>query len=158
VVGGDNGSLRLQPESMPQPDAFLRILESHRGRTKLSADRYIEGGPELVAEVAVTNVGYDLNIKLPLYRANGVQEYVVWRVADQAVDWFVLRGDRYDRLPLTPPGVYRSEVLPGLWLDAAALVRGDMPGVIRALQQGVSSPEHAHFVQKLQQRAAQSGP
>jgi len=79
VVGGDNGSLRLEPESMPQLDAFLRILETHGGRTKLSADRYLEGGPELVAEVAGTNVGYDLNVKLPLYRANGVQEYVVWR-------------------------------------------------------------------------------
>src|SRR5271165_5654942 len=29
VVGSDSGSVRLHPESMPQPDLFLRILETH---------------------------------------------------------------------------------------------------------------------------------
>ena len=158
VVGSDNGSVRMEPESMPQPDAFLRILETHCGKSKRTPDRYIEGGPELVAEVAVTSAKYDLNIKLPLYRDNGVLEYLVLRVEDRAVDWFVLRGDAYERLPLAPDGVYRSEILPGLWLDAHALFRGDLPAVMRALQQGVSSPEHAAFVQRLQQAAAQQPP
>ena len=157
VAGSDNGSIRLEPESMPQPDAFLRILETHGGRSRRSPDGYIEGGPEFVAEVAVTNVGYDLNVKLPLYRDNGVQEYVVWRVAERAVDWFVLRGDRYERLPLTPPGLYCSEVLPGLWLDPQALIGGDMAGVMRTLESGLSSPEHAHFLQRLPQAAAPPG-
>jgi Uma2 family endonuclease len=158
VVGSDNGSIRMEPESMPQPDAFLRILETHGGKLKRTPDRYIEGGPELAAEVAVTSAKYDLNIKLPLYRDNGVQEYLVWRVVDRAVDWFVLRGDTYERLPLSADGIYRSEILPGLWLDAGALFRGDLPAVMQALQQGVNSPEHAAFVQKLQQAAAPQQP
>ena len=157
VVGSDNGSIRLEPESMPQPDAFLRILESHGGRSRLSPDRYLEGGPELVAEVAVSSVAYDLKVKMPLYRDNGVQEYLVWRAADRTVDWFVLRGADYERLPLTPQGLYQSEILPGLWLDTQALLRGALPAVMRTLQQGVSSPEHAAFVQRLQQAAASHG-
>jgi Uma2 family endonuclease len=152
VVGSDNGSIRLEPESMPQPDLFLRILETHGGRSRRTPDRFIEGGPELVLEIAVTNAAYDLNVKLPLYQRNGVREYVVWRVEDQAVDWFVLRDGQYQRLALTE-GVYHSEGLPGLWLDPAALIGGDATQLVRVMQQGIASPEHADFVQRLQQVA-----
>ena len=60
----------------------------------------------------------------------------MWRVADQAIDWFVLRNDCYERLKLDTEGRYRSEVFPGLWLDPAALVRGDMARHATAWQQG----------------------
>src|SRR4051812_20108352 len=35
TAGGDNGSLRLDLDNMPQPDAFLRILESHGGQSRI---------------------------------------------------------------------------------------------------------------------------
>jgi hypothetical protein len=44
----------------------------------------------------------------------------------------------------------RSEVFPGLWLDAAALVRGELATVLAIVQQGLGSPEHAAFVARLQ--------
>jgi Uma2 family endonuclease len=157
VVGSDNGSIRLEPESMPQPDLFLRILETHGGRSRRTADGYIAGGPELVVEVAVTNVNFDVTVKLPMYQRNGVREYVVWRVADQAVDWFILREGQYQRLPLTE-GVYRSEVLPGLWLDPVALVGGDVARLVQVVQRGIASPEHAGFLQRLQAQAEQTTP
>ena len=40
------------------------------------------------------------------------------RVLDHAVDWFVLRETEYQRLAPDAAGIYRSEVFPGLWLDA----------------------------------------
>lgn len=46
--------------------------------------------------------------------------------------------------------MYRSHVLPGLWLDAAALLRGDLATVARVAQEGIGSAEHAAFVAKLQ--------
>jgi Uma2 family endonuclease len=149
VRGGDNGTLRLDVGSRPQPDAFLIILPTHGGQVRIDADGYIVGAPELVAEVAATNANYDLHDKLNAYQRNGVREYVVWRVFDRAIDWFVLRGVRYDRLPPGPDGLFRSEVLPGLWLDPAALIGGDMPAVARAAQHGTASPEHAAFVARL---------
>jgi Putative restriction endonuclease len=94
--------------------------------------------------------------KLHVYRRNAVQEYVVWRVEDRAIDWFVLREGRYEPLPLTPAGVCQSRILPGLWLDAAALLRGDLLGVFHVVQQGLSSPEHATFIAGLQDAAAQA--
>jgi Uma2 family endonuclease len=154
VVGGDNSSLRLDLANMPQPDAYLRILQTHGGRARVSRDRYIEGSPELVGEVAVSSANFDLTVKLPMYRRNGVLEYVVWRVLDQAIDWFVLHGNDYERLPRTPEGYYRSEVLPGLWLDPDALAHGDMATVGHVAQLGIGSPEHRAFVEKLAAEAA----
>jgi Uma2 family endonuclease len=153
VRGGDNGSLRLDLDNEPQPDAYLMILPTHGGQAGISTDRYVEGAPELVAEVAASSVSYDLHDKLNAYRRNEVREYVVWRVLDRAIDWFVLREGRYDRLPPDEAGLYKSEILPGLWLDAAALVHGDLASVLRSLQQGLASAEHAAFVAQLLQKA-----
>lgn len=151
VVGGDNGTVRLDLENEPQPDAVLIIDPGCGGQAVISADDYLENAPELVAEVAASSVSIDLNTKLRVYRRNGVREYLVWRVQDQAIDWFVLRQGDYERLSLNAAGHYQSEVLPGLWLDPAALTRFDLAAVLQVLQQGLASPEHAAFVAKLQQ-------
>src|SRR5262249_23198581 len=149
VEGGDNGTLRLDLDNEPQPDAFLRILRTHGGQSREDKDGYITGAPELVAEAALGSVSIDLNAKLEAYRRNGVREYVVWRIEDGAIDWFVLRRARYRPLPRTSAGFYQSEILPGLWLDPEALMRGDLLTVHRVVQQGLATPEHASFVNKL---------
>jgi Uma2 family endonuclease len=152
--GGDNGTLRLDLDNEPQPDAFLRILPTHGGQARVDEDGYVVGAPELVAEVAVSSASIDLHAKLNVYRRNGVREYVVWRVQDQSLDWFVLREGRYEELPRSASGYFQSEALPGLWLDAAALLRGDLAAVFGVVQQGLASPEHAAFAARLQQSAA----
>jgi Uma2 family endonuclease len=105
---------------------------------------------ELIAEVAATSESYDLHDKFRAYQRNGVLEYVLWRVSDRAVDWFALRNDRYERMPLSAAGHYQGQAFPGLWLDPAALIRGDLAQVMAVLQQGLASPEHADFVRRLQ--------
>jgi Uma2 family endonuclease len=154
VRASDNATLREVDEmSEPQPDSFLRILPEFGGQSRVSADGYAEGPPELIGEVAASSANYDLHDKLDVYREAGVKEYIVWRVWDAAIDWFVLRGGNYDRLAPTAAGVYQSTVFPGLWLDAAAMIRGDMQQVLKVAQEGLASLEHANFVQKLQQAA-----
>jgi Uma2 family endonuclease len=148
---GDNGSVRLDLDNEPQPDAAMIINPSHDGRVQLSPDDYVVGAPELVAEVAASSAAIDLNTKLRVYRRNNVREYIVWRVLDLAIDWFVLRQSQYDRLPLASAGLYQSEVFPGLWLDPAALARFDLAAVLQVLQQGLASPEHVAFVTRLRQ-------
>lgn len=155
IEGGDNGSLRLDMEKEPQPDAYLIVLPSHGGKVVIDDDDYITGGPELVAEVAASSVSIDLNGKRGAYCRNGILEYIVWRVEDGQIDWFILREGRYERLPIGADGIYRSETLPGLWLDSAALVSGNMQRVAEVVQQGIASPEYAAFVTRLQQAAAQ---
>jgi hypothetical protein len=158
VVGGDNGTLRLDLDNAPQPDAFLRIRASHGGQARVDADGYVVGAPELVAEVAASSVSLDLHAKLHVYRRHAVREYLVWRVEDRAIDWFTLREGRYEPLPLTPPDLYQSRVLPGLWLDPAALVRGDLRRVFEVVREGLAGTEHAAFVARLEAAATQGPP
>jgi Uma2 family endonuclease len=146
VEGADNATARLDLENEPQPDALLLIDPARGGQARISADDHIEAAPELVAEVAASSASYDLHTKLDVYRRNGVREYIVWRVLDRQIDWFALRGDRYERLAPGPDGLLRSEVFPGLWLDPEALLRGDLARVLAVVQQGTASPEHAAFV------------
>ena len=44
------------------------------------------------------------------------------------------------------------DVFPGLWLDPAALIRGDLAHALKVLQQGLATPEHAAFIEQLQQK------
>jgi Uma2 family endonuclease len=155
VEGSDNATLRLDLDNEPQPDTFLRILPGLGGQS-WDDGGYVGGAPELVAEVTASSASYDLHDKLRAYQRNGVREYVVWRVEDRAIDWFVLREDHFERLPLGTDGCYRSEVFPGLWLDPAALLAGEIQRVMAVLQQGLASPEHADFAAKL--RAAATKP
>jgi Uma2 family endonuclease len=149
VEAGDNGSIRLDLDNEPQPDAYLIIQPECGGRVQISEDDYVEGAPELVGEVASSSVSYDLGKKLEVYRRSGVREYVVWRVLDRQVDWYVNRGGRFELVPPPANGIFRSETFPGLWLDATALVRRDGAAVQATLQQGLNSPEHADFVARL---------
>ncbi|MGO9600026.1 MAG: Uma2 family endonuclease, partial [Isosphaeraceae bacterium] len=82
VEGGGNGTVRLDLDNEPQPDVYLMIAPEQGGQAKLSADDYVEGAPELVAEVASSSASYDLHVKLHVYRRSGVREYLVWRVLD----------------------------------------------------------------------------
>lgn len=109
----------------------------------------MRGAPELIAEVSASSASYDLHDKLAAYRGNGVREYLVWRVWDAAIDWYVLREGRYERLDATPGGWLESELFPGLWLDAPALVRRDLARVLDVFSEGLASAEHAAFVGRL---------
>jgi Uma2 family endonuclease len=149
VIGADNTSVRLDLDNEPQPDAVLFIDPENGGQARITTDDYVENAPELVAEIAASSASYDLNTKLNVYRRNGVREYIVWRVLDRQIDWFVLREGEFVRLPLDDAGVYRSEVFPGLWLDPAALLRGDTKSAQATLQRGLASGEHADFVERL---------
>ena len=147
VSGGDDTTVRLEAENELQPDAHLRIDVG--GQSRVDADDYIEGAPELAVEVTASTASYDMHAKKRAYQRNGVREYLVWRTDDEAIDWFALHRGRYRRLKPGPDGVLRSDVFPGLWLDPAALLSGDLATVLRVLQRGLSSPEHAAFVKRL---------
>jgi Uma2 family endonuclease len=149
VEASDNSTARLDLANVPQPDGLLFIDPARGGRARLSTDDYIEGSPELVAEVSASRVSIDLNTKLIVYQRNAVQEYIVWRVQDREIDWFVLRDSQYERILPDADGILHSTVFPGLWLDPAALVRGDLATVLAVLQRGLVSPKHAAFVERL---------
>ena len=149
VRHGGNATVRLDWDTEPQPDALLRVEAAGRANSRISADDYVEGAPELVAEISSSTVSYDLHDKMDAYRTAGVKEYLVWRVEDQEFDWFLLRDGEYVRIPPGADGVYESRTFPGLRLAVTALLTGDMAQVMGALQKGLDAAEHAEFVASL---------
>ncbi len=145
---------RLSKTSEVQPDTCLRILETNGGTSHIDAYRYIAGSPELLGEIANSSKSYDRTMKMPIYKRDGIREFILWRVEDNAIDWFILRNDDYELLVADAAGIIRSETFPGLWLDVDAMLRRDGVQVLKVLQQGIASPEHAEFVERLRINAA----
>ena len=146
VETGDNPTVRLDPENEPQPDLVLMKTAARGGQARISADDYIEGAPELAVEIVGSSRAYDLHQKKGAYLRNGVREYLVWITPEQRLLWWEWRTGEYHEIPAAAEGWLKSRAFPGLWLDAPALLRGDMKAVLSALQRGLASPEHAAFL------------
>jgi Uma2 family endonuclease len=148
VVAGGNATAILGERSEPQPDLVLRILPEYGGESRLNEGEYVEGAPELLAEVAYSSRDIDLNEKRDDYQRAGVAEYLVLCVAEQELHGFGFRAGQ----PLRPNrrGLWRSKVFPGLWLDGPALLARDSARLIAGVQRGLASREHAAFVKRLQ--------
>jgi Uma2 family endonuclease len=136
-------------DNEPQPDGLLMIDPKYGGQARISDDDYVENSPEFVGEISSSSASVDLHAKFHVYRRNGVREYLVWRVLDREIDWFVLRGGQYERQTPDADGLARSEFFPGLWLDVEAMLRGAMARVLAIVRAGLASPEHAAFVERL---------
>jgi Uma2 family endonuclease len=149
TASGDNTTARLDLDNEPQPDALLIIEPRAGGQTKILEDDYIEGAPELIAEISASTVSFDLHTKFNVYRRCGVKEYVVWRVLDRAIDWLVLAAGAYERHNVDADGLLKSVTFPGLWLNAEAMIQLDLARVLADLQRGIAGHEHAEFVKRL---------
>ena len=87
----------------------------------------------MIVEVAASSASYDLHDKMEAYRRAGVQEYIVWQVLEDRIDWFRLRDGAYVALAPGGRGIVSSEVFPGLRLNVPAMLAGDRAAVLRAL-------------------------
>ena len=145
----NNGTVRLDDENVVQPDVFLRIVSDTRGASSLSDDGYIHGTPELVVEIAGKSVSFDLFGKLDTYRRCGVQEYLVWQIYENRLDWFELQAGAYLSVEPDAAGILQSRVFPGLHLAPDALLTGNLSEVLEVLQHGIQTRWHESFVQSL---------
>lgn len=148
VEAGDNATIILGEESEPQPDLALRLLYEYGGQSQVNEDEYVEGAPELLAEVAYSSRSIDMNQKRQDYEAAGVLEYLVLCIEERELHWFHFPSGE----SITPnrQGVFRSRVFPGLWIHGPALMDRDSARLVKVVQQGVASREHGAFVKRLQ--------
>ncbi len=142
----DNATSILDEESEPQPDLALRILPEYGGASREDEEQYIQGAAELIVQVSHSSLRLDLGSRRRHYQAAGAKEYLVVSVAEEVLHWFDFDSDRPIR---AVRGIHRSRIVPGLWLDAGALFRGDIPGLTEVVQQGIASQAHAAFVNRL---------
>jgi Uma2 family endonuclease len=128
----DNATVLLDPDNELQPDVML-WREAPDG-PRLNDQGYLEGAPQLVIEVAASSASYDLHDKLRAYERNRVQEYIVWRVLNQRIDWFRWQEGRFVPVEPDPNGVIESTAFPGLRLHVAKMLAGDLAGVLAELE------------------------
>jgi Uma2 family endonuclease len=133
VEVADNTTLRLDLANEPQPDiAMFRSPESG-GQARVDEDDFLAGAPELVIEIASSSRSYDLHVKREVYRRHGVREYVVFRVDDGEVDWFLLEDGEFVAQAPDETGVLSSRVFPGFRLHVPALLAADRALLARTL-------------------------
>jgi Uma2 family endonuclease len=153
----NDATVKLDDLAEPQPDCQLRIPSELGGQTHLDEKRYITGAPELIVEIARSSRSYDLKQKKADYERAGVVEYLVVELGPNRIHWFARRANRFHKLPPGPDGIYRSNVFPGLWLDAESLFAEDRHRLIEVLKQGLATPEHAAFVARLAKARRRAG-
>lgn len=150
VDSADNATAILGDDKEPQPDVAMRILREYGGQARLNAEGYLVGAPELAIEVAHSTVSIDMHLKKADYRQAGVLEYLVVCALEQVLHWFNFQKRR--QLKPDVQGIYRSQVFPGLWIDGPALLARNGKRLLEVVQQGLASPEHAAFVQRLERQ------
>ena len=152
TTAGAHSSIRVDDANELQPNVAL-YTEHGPNRAVCDADDVLSSAPGFAADVVMRDKADVIPIRRRVHARFGTREYLVWRVEDEVVEWYSLRSGDYVALTPDPAdGLLKSETFPGLWLDPAALVRGDLAAVLAALARGLASPEHAAFVAALAAR------
>lgn len=127
----------LAEHSVVQPD----VIYLAPGRRGLLGQR-IEGAPDLLVEVVSPGTARrDRTEKLKLYAESGVSEYWIVDAEERQIEFLINREGRFIvALPLD--NHYRSEVLPELDLDLAALW-SEVDQLLLGRASGQSSPADA---------------
>jgi Uma2 family endonuclease len=144
----DNATLILDFENEVQPDALVRIMPERGGKAQPSG-KYLSGPPELVVEVALSSVAYDLHEKLRVYRRSGVIEYLVFVIDEKTTRWFHLEEGAYVTIEPDENGIRHSRVFPGLDLHDEYFWQNRLPELVAVVQRGLESATHAEFVARL---------
>lgn len=147
VECGDNTTILLGEDAEPQPDVYLRILPKYGGQSATTEDDYVDGAPELIIEIAHSSRSIDLHGKKDDYARYGVKEYLVVCLREAAVRWFDLTTGKGQ--PIGEDAVVRSTTCPGLWIDTEALFSRNHAELMKTLQKGLGSAEHAEFVGRM---------
>ena len=149
LSAGLNSTVMIDQDNEPLPDIVMLIKPEFGGQIRLDVEGYIHGAPEFVADITDNIEIREWRKKRTVYRRNHVLEYIVWRVCDDAIDWFAFRDGDCTLLQPDSNGILKSATFPGLWLDVAAMLQRDLAKVLVVLNQGLASPEHAAFVASL---------
>jgi len=131
-VVGSRYAFRLTDLYSPEPDvAFIS-----RERNQVLGEQAGRGAPDIAVEiVSRESRDRDYGIKKRTYEAAGVREYWIVDHLQSRVEFHRLHGDRYQLVPLERNRLFRSEALPGFWLDVEWLLRKPLPNAYDCLQQ-----------------------
>lgn len=116
-----------------EPDVLF-VAAEHQDRLR---ETYLEGPADLVVEIVSPESRLrDRGEKFAEYELGGVREYWLLDPEQRRADFYRLDAEgRYQRAPVDPDGIYRSEVLPGFWLRVAWCWQDPLPPVLTVLRE-----------------------
>ncbi len=128
-------AFRLSRYRAPEPDvAYVRKTRIH-----LISRREMRGSPDAAVEVVSRDsVSRDYIDKKRIYEKSGVSEYWIIDPLRQRVEFHRLKQGKYRQVPLEDDHIFRSHVIPGLWLDANWLLADPLPNPYECLQELLS--------------------
>jgi len=139
-VFGSRFSFVLSPHRAPEPDvAFVAKRRLH-----LVSERDMQGGPDVAVEVVSRDSrSRDYVDKKALYQEAGVPEYWLIDPIQRRAEFFRLKSRRYELVPLEHNRIFRSEAVPGFYLDVEWLFCVPAPKAQEKLGEILASAQRA---------------
>lgn len=125
-------AFRLSKYCAPEPDvAYVRPERVH-----LVHEGGMREGPDIAVEVVSRESRQrDYRRKKQVYQKAGVEEYWIIDPLEDRTEFHRLEQGRYKLVPLEANHLFRSQVLPGFWLDVNWLLSWPLPNPYACLQQ-----------------------
>ena len=116
----------------PEPDAgYVRPERLH-----LVHENQMDGGPDIAVEIVSRDSrSRDYGEKRELYQSAGVSEYWIIDPLQRRVEFLRLQNGIYELAPLEQNRIFKSEVIPGLWLNLEWLLAKELPRAYTCLEE-----------------------
>ncbi len=123
-IYGPRSAFRLSDTYAPEPDvAFVPRDRLHRWEGAV-----FNGAPDLAVEIVTPDsLNRDTVVKRDIYERAGVKEYWMVHLLDSRCTFFQLDGKKYRDVTPESGSVFRSEAVPGFWIDSAWLFADELP-------------------------------
>lgn len=124
IVRGSRTAMRLSEKEVYEPDILFVVKE----RLSIMQRAFIDGPADLVIEILSRGTAhFDRGHKLANCALAGVRE--VWLIDPdkRTAEFYRLGGARYEPIPVSEEGIFRSQAVPGFWLRTAWLWKQPKP-------------------------------
>ena len=112
-----------------------------RDRVHLVGEAYMDGGPDIAVEIVSRDSrSRDYGEKRELYQSAGVSEYWIIDPLQRRVEFLRLQNGIYELHPLEQNRIFKSEVIPGLWLNLEWLLAKELPRAYTCLEEILGPP------------------
>ncbi len=113
-----------------EPDIIFIMKEN----LDMLKETHLDGPADLVIEVVSSDsLLRDRGERFAEYELGGVKEYWILDPNLKRLDFFVLKGGRYERRAEDEVGIYRSEVIRGFWVNGGWF--WNLPPVLEVLKE-----------------------
>jgi Uma2 family endonuclease len=105
---------------------------------------HVDGAPDLIVEITSPSTAHiDRGLKKKQYAEFGVREYWMIDPNKRTAEFFINHRGRWETMPVTADGIFRSMVLAGFWLNVNWLFAKNLPKPLAVVMQILNTAEPA---------------